>query len=230
MSIFAISDLHLSFGVNKPMDVFAGWEGYINKLRQNWENLITPEDFVVLPGDLSWGMNFEEALPDFQFIENLPGHKIVLKGNHDYWWNTMSKMNDFLTSNGLSTITFLNNNAFDAGNAVICGSRGWINDPNEPHNKKIIARESGRLNLSLTEGEKISAGRPILVFLHYPPVTQNSFCQEITDVLHQHGINNCYYGHIHGSTAQYAFKGVRDGIKYTILSCDALKFKPLKIL
>lgn len=231
MSIFAISDLHLSFGVNKPMDIFRGWSDYVDRIEKNWMSTVSKDDTVVIAGDISWGMNFDEALADLVFLNNLPGKKIILKGNHDYWWNTMSKMEAFFSENGLDSISILFNNAYRIDETIICGSRGWINDTSVQHNQKIVLRECGRLESSIKAGIKLrNNDEDILVFLHYPPVTKVASCNEIIDVLKRNDIKKCFYGHIHGDVSQYAFNGKMDGIDYTITSCDALGFNPMKIL
>ena len=162
MSLFAIADLHLSLGVDKPMDVFPGWAGYVEKLEKNWRENVRPEDTVVVAGDISWGLDISEAKEDFAFLDRLPGTKILLKGNHDLWFSTKTKVEKFFAENGFSTLKILFNNAYEYGDRAICGTRGWMNDPIE---KKVLLRECGRLRMSLEEGKKF--GKEPLVFLHY---------------------------------------------------------------
>lgn len=226
MSIYTIADLHLSLGdADKPMDIFRGWQDHVERLETNWRKQINPNDTVVLPGDISWAMRLEDAVPDFQFIENLPGKKIILKGNHDYWWNTMSKMTAFLESNHFETISILNNNSFFAEGVAICGTRSWLFDVGEEHNAKIMNRELGRLKASLDAAKDL----PKLVFLHYPPIYPNGNADEVVAMLHQYGVKECYYGHLHGGSIPFAIEGDVDGIEYRLISADALRFCPLKI-
>ncbi len=225
MSLFAIADLHLSLGVDKPMDVFPGWAGYVEKLEKNWRENVRPEDTVVVAGDISWGLDISEAKEDFAFLDRLPGTKILLKGNHDLWFSTKTKVEKFFAENGFSTLKILFNNAYEYGDCAICGTRGWMNDPIE---KKVLLRECGRLRMSLEEGKKF--GKEPLVFLHYPPVFGGGECYEILDVLLEYGIKQVYYGHIHGYSSGYAINGIRNGIDFRLISCDFVQFNPVKIM
>lgn len=225
MSLYAIADTHLSFGTDKPMDSFEGWQDYTSRLEKNWNKLVEEDDDVVIAGDISWAMDFSQLKADFDFLESLNGNKIILKGNHDYWWNTMAKLNKFLADNNYKTIRFLFNNSFELGNASICGTRGWMMGCENEEDIKILNREVGRLRRSLE-----SAGCPEKLFLHYPPVSDISRCDEIINVLKEFGIKKCYYGHLHGDAAKYAVSGVVDGIDYKLISCDKLKFTPCLIL
>ncbi len=227
MSIFAIGDLHLSFGTNKPMDIFRGWDNHADRLKEHWLYNITDSDTVVLAGDFSWAMTLAATKEDFKYLSELPGKKIMLKGNHDYWWETVSKSNKFLEENGFFDISFLNNNSYIIDDIALCGTRGWINDNKNKHNQKIILREAGRLRLSL-ESVKDFSGE-IVVFLHYPPIFRNDKCEEILTVLTEFNIKRCYYGHIHGANISSAFRGEYDGIQFDLISADALKFCPVKI-
>ncbi len=226
MSLFAIADTHLSFGTNKPMDSFEGWQNYTQRLQKNWNKLICENDDVVIAGDISWAMDFNELKADFDFIESLNGNKIILKGNHDFWWNTMSKLNKFLTENNYKTIRFLYNNSFVCGSYSVCGSRGWYFDIENEKDERVLLRELGRIERSLQSAEKDNK----IVFLHYPPVTQNSKCTQIIDLLEKYGIKKCYFGHLHGDAAKYAFEGKEHGIDFKLISCDRLKFTPYLIL
>lgn len=225
MSLFAIADTHLSFGTNKPMDSFPGWENYTDRLKENWNKIIDNDDFVVIAGDISWAMNFDELKVDFDFINKLNGKKIILKGNHDYWWNTMSKMNKFIKENQFDTITILHNSAFDFDDFSVCGSRGWFFDSEEEHNEKVLNREVMRVKTSI----ECAKNDEKIVFLHYPPVTENQCCDEILNLLKEKGIKKCYYGHLHGGAAKYAFDDNFDGIDFKLISADRLKFVPLLI-
>lgn len=224
MSLFAIADLHLSLGVDKPMDVFPGWENYVERLEQNWRALVRPEDTVVIAGDISWGLDIAESRADFAFLDRLPGRKLLLKGNHDLWFSTKTKVERFFAENGFSTLEILFNNAFRYGDYAICGTRGWMNDQTD---KKVLLRECGRLRLSLEAAKKIG-GEPI-VFLHYPPIYGSGECYEILEVLHEYGIRQVYYGHIHGYSSGYAINGERIGIDFRLVSCDFLQFTPKRI-
>ena len=224
MSLFAISDLHLSLGVDKPMDVFRGWDNYVQRLEENWQRLVRPEDTVVIAGDISWGLDLSETVEDFRWIDRMPGQKILLKGNHDLWFSTKTKVEKFFDENGFSTLHILFNNAYRYEDYVICGTRGWMNDQTD---KKVLNRECGRLRLSLEEGKKLG-GTP-LVFLHYPPVYGSGDCPEILEVLLSYGVKQVYYGHIHGYSSGYAINGERVGIDFRLLSCDFIQFAPKRI-
>ena len=221
MSIFTISDLHLSFGTNKPMNIFRGWDNHTERIFANWNRLVKPKDTVVLPGDFSWALKLEETKADFDFLTKLNGKKILLKGNHDLWWSTVKKLNEFLKNNEIENVEILFNNTIIAENHAIAGTRGWFYD--DKADKKIIAREVGRLEKSLSEAEK--TGLPILVFLHYPPVYGNQVCEEIFDVLKRHGIKKVFHGHIHGAGFNNAVKSY-DGVDFELISCDCIDFTP----
>ncbi len=228
MSLFALADLHLSLSTNKPMDIFPGWEGHTERIRKSWTELVKPDDTVVCPGDISWGMNMEQARADLDFINALPGTKIISKGNHDYWWNTASKMNRFFEENGFSTLHILHNNFYRYENYGICGTRGWINDNSEPFDAKIIAREAHRLEASVRAAAE--SGLEPLVFLHYPPLFADQRNDSIMDVLHRYGIKRCYYGHLHGRAHRLAVTGMAEEIDFRLIAADYLKFIPYKIL
>jgi len=235
MSLFVLSDTHLSLYNDKPMDVFGNrWKDYTQKIDKGWKAVVTEHDTVVIAGDVSWGISTEEAKSDLLYINSLPGKKIISKGNHDYWWTTAAKLNAFFEDNGISSIKILHNNAYIAGDKVLCGSRGWFYDeknaPKETDHAKIIAREAGRLELSLKEGVKLNEDglKEIIVFLHFPPVYKDYVCKEIIDVLHKYNVKKVYYGHIHGvysipQTFTY------DDIEFTVTSADYLNFVPLLI-
>ena len=225
MSIFTISDLHLSFGSDKPMNIFRGWDNHTERLMANWNRLVGPQDTVVLPGDFSWALKLEETKPDFEFLKKLNGKKIILKGNHDLWWSTVKKLKDFFSQNEISDVEILFNNTIIVENHSIAGTRGWFYD--DRADKKIVAREVGRLEKSLAEAEK--TGLPILAFLHYPPVYGNEVCKEIFDVLKNHNIKTVYHGHIHGVGFNNAVKSY-DGVEFKLISCDCIDFTPYFIV
>lgn len=225
MALYTISDLHLSFSVDKPMDIFKGWSNYTEKLKENIEKTVGAEDTLVIPGDISWGIKLSETIEDFRFINALPGKKIIGKGNHDLWWESLTKMNRLMAENGFDTISFLHNNAFETEDFAICGSRGWFFD--DKADKKIILREAGRVEASIKEAEKM--GKPPVLFLHYPPISKDAVCEEITDIIFKYNIKKVYYGHIHKAGAYKAFEGEYKGTEFKCVSCDILDFNPLKI-
>lgn len=228
MALYAIGDTHLSLRSDKPMDVFGGgWEGYVDKLRQGFAP-VEDSDTVVLCGDLSWGMSLEEAKDDFAFLNSeLPGEKWLLKGNHDYWWTTASKMNAFFQANGFTRLHILHNNCAFYGDTALCGTRGWFFEENgTPHWEKVFNRELIRLEASL----KAAGEREKLCFLHYPPLYRGYRCQEILDLLERYGVRLCCYGHLHGASHRLAIEGVQGSVKYRLVSADFVGFRPKKIL
>ena len=227
MSIFCIADTHLSLTCNKPMDIFGGWQDYEKRLEKHWRDLVKPEDTVVIAGDISWAMSLEQAKADFEFLNDLPGTKLISKGNHDYWWTTKKKMNDFLEENGFQTIKFIHNNAYTVGDFSICATRGWFFDCTDENDKKVLNREIGRLRASIKDG--IKEGKEPIVFLHYPPIYEDQVCEGIYNVLIEYGIKRCYYGHLHSASCKRAFNGVADGIKFTLISSDFVDFTPVLI-
>ena len=226
MSIFVIADLHLSFGVEKPMDVFFFFFDHWQRIEKNWRRLVKENDTVIIPGDISWGLTLDEALPDFRFIDNLPGQKIISKGNHDYWWQTAKKLQEFLNKNNFTTIRFLHNNSYEVENYIICGTRGWIFENGQQQDEKVILREAGRLKTSL---DYIKSDKEKIVFLHYPTIYQEQRANHIINTLKDYNIKRCFYGHLHGKTINYAFNGVSEGIKYKLISRDAIDFCPYVI-
>lgn len=228
MALFTIADLHLSTTTNKPMDIFGhAWTNHAERLKTAWNELVKPEDTVVVPGDISWGMNLDEAVEDFKFINSLPGRKLIGKGNHDYWWNTFSKLNRFKEENGLDTIEFLFNNAFEADGKIICGTRGWFPD-NEytADDEKIVLREAGRLKLSVEAGLKLRKNdEELVVFLHYPPAFASTSCSPLLEVLKEYGIKRLYYGHLHGANEALLIKSV-GRTDLHLISADYLRFVP----
>ena len=225
MALFVIGDTHLSLRSNKPMDVFGGgWEGYVDKLREGFQD-VGPEDTVVLCGDLSWGMSLEEAEADFAFLDGLPGaRKLMLKGNHDYWWTTRAKMESFLEENGLDSLSILHNNAVSVEGLSLCGSRGWFYE--EKGEQKVFNRELIRLEASL----KAAGERKKLCFLHYPPLYQGYRCPEIIALLERYEVEACYYGHLHGGSHRLAVEGKYGPVAYHLVAADYVGFRPQKIL
>ena len=229
MKLFVIGDLHLSIGVpGKPMNIFRGWENHMEILEKNWRETVGSEDTVVIAGDSSWAMSLLQAYKDFEFINSLPGRKIILKGNHDYWWSSMKKMTEFFESSGFSTLSILHNNHYSFGEYGICGTRGWVNMPGEEFDAKVLSREVGRLEASIKSA--VSGGLKPIVFMHYPPIYGNNCNYDILDVLFKYDVKTCYYGHIHGPGFKYAINGERDGIKFELISGDFVQFKPVFVL
>lgn len=227
MSVYAISDTHLSFSVSKPMDVFKGWDDYTQRLATNWQHLVTDQDTVVINGDVSWAMGLEEAEKDLDFLNRLNGTKIISKGNHDYWWNTITKMENFCKEKGFDSIKFMHNNAYRVGDISIAGTRGWFFDAENENVDKVMARECARLQRSIDEARKL--GGEVVVFLHYPPVSIVKTCEPIMNVLKDNEISRCYYGHLHGGAVNGAVNGEFEGIEFRLVSADYLSFCPLLV-
>ena len=225
MSLFTISDLHLSLSADKSMTVFRGWENYTERIKSNWLRLVKENDTVVIPGDFSWGLKLSETLEDFKFLESLPGKKILLKGNHDLWWSTVKKVNEFFKENNITSVELLFNNAFKIENRVLCGTRGWFYEQSE--DDKIRKREVGRLILSLNAAENLGGEK--VVFLHYPPVYGDYVCNDIIAVLKQFNIKTVYHGHIHGSGFNNCISEY-EGIKFKLISADCIDFTPFFIV
>ena len=229
MSLYAIGDLHLSLSADKSMDVFGpAWENYVEKIREGFSAL-TAEDTCVVCGDISWGMDLDGALEDFRFIDALPGRKILLKGNHDYWWSSASKMTAFFEKHGLTTLSILRNNAYPYGeNAAVCGAKGWFYEESRgtAHDKKLIERETLRLEASL----KAAGDRDKYVFLHYPPKYGGYSCPEILELLRRYEVKVCCSGHLHAESLRLAFNGWLDHTQFLCVSGDSIHFKPCKIL
>lgn len=237
MALYTLADLHLSCSVDKPMDKFGSrWTDHTAKIRRRWTALITDNDTVVVPGDISWGMNLEEAAEDFRFIESLPGKKLLGKGNHDFWWTSASKMKKFLADIDVSSVEFLHNNAHTAGGFLISGSRGWFIEEKQQNMifstdyDKLVNREVMRLELSLMEAEKLRTDRneEILVFLHFPPVFGDFVCRPLIDIMKKYGVKRCFFGHIHGKY-NLPRETVYDGITLSLISADFLDFVPQRV-
>lgn len=224
MSLYVLSDLHLSFGTNKPMSIFKGWENHTERIFANWNRMITEEDIVVLAGDTSWALKLEETVEDFKFVESLPGKKLLLKGNHDFWWSTSSKIKNFFSENNFNSIDLLFNNSYICSGVAVAGTRGWLYDAKGEDGEKIIKRECGRLELSLSSvTDNVSE---TVVFMHYPPVYGDFVCEPILDVLKKYNVRRVYYGHIHGSGKNNTVSEY-DGIKMRLCSCDCVDFTPI---
>ena len=228
MALYAIGDLHLCLGAPKPMDIFGGaWVGYMDKLREGL-SVIGPEDTTVLLGDLSWALDLQNAKDDFAWIDQIPGRKIILKGNHDYWWSTAAKFYKFCSENGFSDQWILNNNFYEYNGYAICGTRGWFYEEQRSgeHDEKVFKRELMRLEASL----KAAGDLHKIVFLHYPPKYKGYECPEIIDLMKQYGVRQCFYGHLHGPSHGLALEGQWDGIAYRLVSCDKLGFHPFLVI
>ena len=233
MAIYAISDLHLAKSIDKPMDIFgARWGNYMEKLEKSWKETLQDSDIVIIPGDISWATYLEQATEDFMFIDSLPGKKIISKGNHDYWWTTMNKLEKFLEANNFSTISFLHNNSYIIEGKILCGTRGWKcpgDDNFTGEDRKIFNREIQRLELSLKSTLQENEGRETIVAFHYPPFNSKGEPSQFIDVLKKYNVSTCLYGHIHGEGCKYAVEGELEGIDFRFISADYLEFKPIKI-
>ena len=240
MSIYTIGDLHLSFHENKPMDIFGeNWKGHEEKIKQDWINKVKNQDLVILPGDFSWSTYLKDTYEDFKYLNSLPGKKLLLKGNHDYWWTTLKSMRKFLEENDFQNIDFIFNNAYEFENYIFAGTRGW--SQSEEENERFLNRETQRLEMSLKQAKEIQEKRlqeenikkEIIVFMHYPPITNNQIeANEATSfvrVMKEYGVNRCYYGHLHGIAIKEAVEREYLGIKFKLVSADGLDFKLLKI-
>ncbi|EYE89041.1 ser/threonine protein phosphatase [Fervidicella metallireducens AeB] len=226
MGLYAISDLHLSLSSNKPMDVFGElWKDHHMKIMENWNSKITNEDVVLISGDISWAMKLSDALVDLEYIHRLNGKKILIKGNHDYWWSSISKLNSLYED-----MNFIQNTHFNYEDYAICGTRGWINiDDNEEHDEKVYNREILRLKMSLDSA--VSAGYDkILVMMHYPPVTRISKSKEFIDIINDYKVEKVIYGHIHYDSKAICINGVYNDVQYICTSADIINFDPIRIL
>ncbi len=234
MAIYTIGDLHLSFNENKPMSIFGeNWEGYEEKVKENWTKLVKEEDMVVLPGDFSWSMYLKDTYKDFEYLNNLPGKKLLLKGNHDYWWSTVNSMRNYIKENHFKNIDFIYNNAYEFENIIIVGTRGWAFGE-DAESKRMLQREMARLELSIKNGiENYGENKEIIAFLHYPPIInqniQNNEMNEFIRILKKYDIKKCYYGHLHGAAIKEAVEGEYFGITFKLVSADAIQFNLVKI-
>lgn len=233
MSVYVIADLHLSQSTQKPMDIFgAKWENHTQKIYENWQGTVTENDTVIIPGDISWGMDFDTTASDLRFVDGLNGKKLIGKGNHDYWWQTMKKLKNYINENGIKTVDFLFNNAYEVENYIICGTRGWMFGENMVEEDLLVYnREIGRLKLSLDEGKKLQSktNKEIIVFMHYPPSFNGNQSRELAEIFEKYGIKRCYYGHLHGVREDLldAFCG---NTRIYCISADYISFKPMIII
>ena len=230
MRLFAIGDLHLSGGNDKPMDVFGPqWDRHFFHISERWRSKVSPDDTVLIPGDISWAMQLEDARTDLEAIAALPGRIILCKGNHDYWWNSISRVRSALPPN-MQALQF---SASDLGPFVVCGTRGWLfptrEQPLDEANRKIFARETQRLRIALREARETAEGRPVVVMLHYPPLLDGERNTAFTELLEEYGVHTVVYGHLHGPGIQNAFNGEHHGIQYCLVSCDSIGFEPAEI-
>lgn len=234
MSIYTIGDLHLSFKENKPMSIFGdNWEGHEEKIKKDWLEKVKEEDLVILPGDFSWSMYLKDADEDFKYLNQLPGKKLLLKGNHDYWWSTVTSMRNFLQENDFKNIDFIYNNAYEYENYIIAGTRGW-SQTEENEDKRLFKREALRLELSIQNGiANYGEDKKILLFMHYPPITNSNLARnetnEFIQIMQKYHIKKCYYGHLHSTSIKNAVEGNYFGIDFKLVSADGLDFKLWKI-
>lgn len=228
MAIYAISDFHLAFTTEKPMDVFGEkWLKHEEKIKNNWIHIINEEDTILIPGDISWSMKIDESMMDLEWIHNLPGRKIFVKGNHDYWWQSISKLNNLYED-----MKFIQNNHFSYGEHAICGTRGWICPGGEKfteNDNKIYKRELIRLRLSLESAVKEGFSK-FIVMLHYPPSYDKKEESGFIDILKEYNVEKVIYGHLHSVSKEKVLEGNIGGIEYYLTSCDYLDFIPIKIL
>ncbi|MBS5854672.1 MAG: metallophosphoesterase [Clostridia bacterium] len=228
MSIYAISDLHLSYNTDKPMDIF-GWKNYENKIKENWNSKVKESDLVILGGDFSWSMDLKDTYKDFEFIHKLPGKKILIKGNHDYWWGTLTKMKKYINEIGFNDINFLYNNSYEFEGKIICGTRGWNFTDLQEDDEKIYNREIQRLKLSLEDAvKKYGTDKEIIVCLHYPPLKTNEI-SDFVRVMEEYNVTKCIYGHLHGPAHKFIVEKNIDNIQYIMTSCDYTNFDLVKL-
>ena len=234
MSIYVIGDLHLSFSENKPMDIFGdNWSGHEEKIKKDWIEKVTDNDVVILSGDFSWSMKLEDTEKDFEYINNLPGKKLLLKGNHDYWWNTVTKMRKFLEEKKFKNIDFIYNQGYQFEDYIIAGTRGW-SLLEEDKDEKVLNRELARLEASIKDGiQKAGEEKELIVFMHYPPISNTKISNheevEFIEIMKKYNVKKCFYGHLHGSSIREAFEGEFEGIEFKLISADGLNFKLYKI-
>ena len=232
MAIYTIGDLHLSFQNPKPRNRFGvNWNNHEEKIKKDWISKVKPEDTVIHPGDFSWAMYLKDTLKDFEYLNSLPGKKIMLKGNHEYWWTTVTNMKKFLNENNFQNIDFLQNNSIEVEDKIICGTRGWSLTNESEEEKRLINREALRLELSIKSAldKNVENNKEIIVFMHYPPIVKQNIDNEFMRILRKYDIKRCYYAHLHGKSIQDAIEGNVRGIEFKLVSADALDFKLLKI-
>ena len=231
MALYIIGDLHLSFGTDKPMNIFGGnWDNHTEKLKKDWLSKVNQEDTVILAGDFSWATYIKDTYKDFEYINELPGKKILLKGNHDYWWTTITSMRNYLEENNFKNIDFLYNNSYEIDNKIIVGTRGWLLSDTD-NAEKMINRETARLELSVKDAiEKYGEDKEIICIIHYPPITKTNTNNKFTQLMKKYNIKKCYYAHLHGNSHNEAVEGNINGIEYKLISGDYLDFKLVKII
>lgn len=240
MSIYAIGDLHLSLNKEKPMDIFGGnWKNHEQKIKENWKNTVQDNDLVILPGDFSWEMHLKDMYNDFAYLNELPGKKLLLKGNHDYWWTTLAKMREFLQENKFENIDFVYNNSYLFEDKIIAGTRGWALNDTE-NSDKMNHREEERLKLSLQSGVDNFGDKEIICIMHYPPIieenkndannqSKNLKVSNYVQIMKEYNVKTCLYGHLHGESHKEAFEGIIEGINFKLVSSDYLDFKLYKV-
>ena len=230
MAIYAISDLHLSFNTNKPMNIF-GWENYEEKIKKDWKDKVSEKDLVLLPGDFSWEMKLSTTYKDFEFLSQLPGKKLLLKGNHDYWWTTLKSMRNYLEQNSIENIDFIYNNSYEFEDTIITGTRGWNIITETKEDEKIKNREILRLEKSISDGiNRFGDDKRIITCMHYPPILKDNKNNEFTQVLEKYNVDYCLYGHLHGKSLENALEGLYNNVDYKVVSCDYTNFQLIKIV
>lgn len=222
MDIYAIGDLHLPGGDNKPMEVFGShWEGHFSRISEDWLARVKADDVVLIPGDISWAMQTQDALPDLAAIGALPGRKILLRGNHDYWWCGISRLRELLPAGSYA----LQNDAMKLEDIVFCGTRGWtLPTPGQAEDEKIYARELMRMEMSLEKGRKLG-GKRLVVLCHYPPLGEGGTATRLSSLLEKYQVDDVVYGHLHGASLRGAVTGEYGGVRYHCVSCDGLHFR-----
>lgn len=234
MAIYTIGDLHLSFKENKPMSIFGdNWEGHEEKIKEDWLSRVKKEDLVILPGDFSWATYLKDTDEDFIYLKQLPGKKLLLKGNHDYWWTTLKKMRNFLEEQKIEDVDFIYNNSYEFENHIIVGTRGW-SQTDEKEDKKLLKREALRLELSIKNGiQTFGEDKEIIVFMHYPPISNLNLSHneknDFINIMKKYNVKRCFYGHLHGNSIKEAIEGNYFDINFKLVSADRLDFKLHKI-
>ena len=238
MSIFALADLHLALSnPEKSMDVFGSrWEGYIDRVRDNWINTVTDADTVLIPGDISWATYVDKAEEDFRFISELPGQKLLSRGNHDFWWTTMRKMEEYFAEKGFTNLQFVRTNVIEADGCLISGTRGWMIESRDSlegsDNRKIYERERLRIQMCVDKLNEVDPdhSRKHILMIHYPPITAKLEFTDFAQLIADGGVDICVYGHLHGKAHKKAFEGDFGGAKFICSSADYVEFCPVKIV